>query len=288
MEKSAKTRFFNFFRRFLTSPGAEKWLMKNFNGSGLYRRIVPPEYLYPKGTIRMFERDGVKFRLDISNVVDHYVYFGFEPYYYTKAETAIRNAKVILDIGANIGISFSWFSVRNPQAHIIGFEPHPETIKRAKEQISLNGFNNVELLQIGLGNADSSLTMYEVEDHNPGMNRISFEKLDRPSTVIPVRRLDDVLREKNIRKVDFIKMDVEGFEYFVLEGAVETLKSFPVLFIEVDDRYLIQNGQSAARLVALLEQCGYHSFRRADTNASINSSSAELQNCHFDLIAEKN
>jgi FkbM family methyltransferase len=287
MEKSVKTRFFNFFRRFLTSATAEKWLMKNFSGADLYRRIVPPEYLYPKGSMRTFEREGVKYRLDISNVVDHYVYFGFEPFYYSKVEEAISKAKVILDIGANIGVSFSWFSVRNPRASIIGFEPHPETIKRANEQISLNGFTNVELLQIGLGNTDSSLTMYEVEDHNPGMNRISFEKLDRPSTIIPVRRLDDVLMEKKIDKVDFIKMDVEGFEYFVLEGAVETLKKFPVLFIEVDDRYLKQNGQSASRLVALLEQGGYNSFRRADTDAFINSSSKELSNCHFDLIAEK-
>mgnify|MGYP000379054195 CR=1 FL=1 len=281
-----KTKVLNSFRKVLRGPVQEKLLKSSFHGTSLYKKIVPPEYLYRRGSWRELNEGGVKYRLDISNVVDHYVYFGFESYAYQKEIDVIRKAKLILDIGANIGISFSWFARQNPDVRIIAFEPHPETGKRALEQIQRNHFKNVELLQLALGSKEDELQIFEVEEHNPGMNRISFEKLERPSVKVPVKRLDDVMKEKNLPAPDFIKMDVEGFEYFVLEGATETLKTFPVLFIEVDDKFLTANGHSASLLIRLLEEKGYNHFRSADTEELLTSASS-LQHCHFDIIAKR-
>ncbi len=276
----------NTFRKVLRGPKMEHWIKSVFSGSSFYRKIVPPEYLYKRGAWREFEDEGVYYRLDISNVVDHYVYFGFERYVYQKELDVIRNAKLIIDVGANIGISFSWFARQNPNARIIAFEPHPETAKRALEQIERNKFRNVELKQIGLGNQETELSIYEVDDHNPGMNRVSYGQMQRPSRKIPVKRLDDVLASLQLSQPDFIKMDVEGFEYFVLQGAAETLKTWPVLFVEVDDKFLTANGHSAAMLVRFLEERGYNSIRRADTGEMLNSGSG-MKNCHFDIIAKK-
>ncbi|MFN8155684.1 MAG: FkbM family methyltransferase [Bacteroidia bacterium] len=276
----------NTFRKVLRGPVTEQWLKSAFSRSSLYPKIVPPEYLYKHGTWRDFEEGGVHYRLDISKVVDHYVYFGMEDYAFKKELNVIQNAKVILDIGANIGISFSWFVRHNPNVRIIAFEPHPETAKRALEQIERNNFKNVELIQVALGSEEAELSIYEVEDHNPGMNRVSYEKLERPSRKVPVKRLDDVLASLQATNPDFIKMDVEGFEYFVLLGATKTLRSCPVLFIEVNDQYLTANGFSASQMIRFLEEKGYNSIRRSDTDESLRSDS-QLKNCHFDIIAKK-
>lgn len=68
-----KTKFINTFRKVLRGPKVEHWIKSAFSGSSFYRKIVPPEYLYKKGAWREFEEEGVHYRLDISNVVDHYV-----------------------------------------------------------------------------------------------------------------------------------------------------------------------------------------------------------------------
>ncbi|MBK7684492.1 MAG: FkbM family methyltransferase [Bacteroidetes bacterium] len=88
-----------------------------------------------------------------------------------------------------------------------------------------------------------------------------------------------------MKKVDFIKIDVEGYEYAVLSGARETLKSKPVLFIEVNDNSLKENKSSAKELIELLIAANYSTFYRADNGDPI-SSNTNFINCHFDLIAK--
>ena len=118
--------------------------------------------------------------MDISNVVGHYLYYGNKDASYLHVLDTIKNSKVILDIGANIGSISLYFASINPEAQIVSFEPHPDIFIRANENLKLNKFTNIQLINKGLGERKDFLKLYEVNKNNPGMNRILSEDKKLP------------------------------------------------------------------------------------------------------------
>jgi FkbM family methyltransferase len=125
---------------------------------------------------------------------------------------------VIVDIGSNIGASVLYFQNRFPNARIIGFEPHPDTFAILQQNIA--NLPSVTVFNCGLGAANTRVTV-------PGesINYGAFSTVGRPRgqkereiVECEIRRLDDVLRELRIDKVDVIKIDCEGAEADVFAG----------------------------------------------------------------------
>lgn len=287
LDQPFKTKIFNTFRKIFTIPTIEKALVKQTLKSNRWfvSKLIPPDYLYKKGSYRMVVRDGIHYKLDISHVVDHFIYYGIKDPGINFVVDKIRQAKVILDIGANIGNSSLFFASQNTSSKILSFEPHPGTYQRALENFRLNSFSNITLYNIGLGEEKAMLKLYEVNDNNPGMNRIVNKELEMPYKTVKVEKLDDFLSVNKVHKVDFIKIDVEGYEYSVLKGGEILIKNnHPLLFIELDDDNLKENDKSAKGLVELLVSFGYKDFFRADTQERV-SPSADFSGCHFDIVA---
>jgi hypothetical protein len=118
--------------------------------------------------------------------------------------------------------------------------------------------------------------------HNRGENKIQPKSKLKPN--VQIKRMDDFIREENITSVDFIKIDVEGFEYNVLKGGEQTIKEFrPVLFVEVNDKNLEYQGSSVTDLILFLEKY-YRNIIRADNLVPVNST-MQFKNVHFDIIA---
>jgi hypothetical protein len=86
IKQTPKTKLLNVFRRLLAFPACEQLLFNSLlrNPHSIARKLVPPDYLYKKGAHRKISRDGINYQLDISNVVDHYLYFGLETFDYAK------------------------------------------------------------------------------------------------------------------------------------------------------------------------------------------------------------
>lgn len=286
LKTPVRTKFFNFFRRIFFFRPFENFLVRKttVNSNSFFSKLVPPDYMYPKETFRSATRNGINYKLDLSNVVDHYIYFGKVDADYKSVLQDIKNASTILDIGGNIGTTSLFFASKNPDAKIYTFEPHPVIFKRAEENIKLNSFQNITLINKGLGIEKASFKLYEVNEHNPGMNRILDEGTDLPFVVIDVDSLDNILASYGVTNVDFIKIDVEGFESNVIKGSTETLKNKPKLFIEVNDDNLKENASSAKALVNILEDAGYNHFCDAEDLKTITNAS-NFDHCHFDLIA---
>lgn len=286
---STKTIILNFFRRIFKISFFENvlsFLNKTFF-SVLAGKLIPPPYLYPKGSIREVNRDGINFKLDLCDTVDHYIFYNYRDHSLELFFEEAKNAKVILDIGANIGWTSLRFASKNPKANIIAFEPHPLTFQRAKDNFDRNNFSNILCLNIGLGESSSVLKIYELMDNNSGMNRIVLEELDRPFKEVKIERLDDVLKSRNIYQVDLIKMDVEGFEGFVLKGASTILtNSNAKILMETDDVYLKNNGISPRALINILKDYGYKTFYRSDKKCFIKDAE-NLSGCHFDMLCSK-
>ena len=95
--------------------------------------------------------------------------------------------------------------------------------------------------------------------------------------------LDEYIEQQQIPKIDFIKIDTEGYEMHVLKGAVETLKKFrPLLFVELSDDNLRQQNNTPQELVLFLNGLGY-SAKNAETNEII-SPQSNLHNCFMDIL----
>lgn len=142
-----------------------------------------------------------------------------------KAKSFLKPDSVALDIGANIG---TWsLELSRACKRVYAFEPQPETFNQLCANLVINGCENVTPHRIALGShkqSGSQLSM-KIESKNNGHSRIS----KGGSVTVDVKSLDDY----GLERIDFIKMDVEGFELNVLEGASRTIEKFhPVVFFE--------------------------------------------------------
>jgi FkbM family methyltransferase len=256
--------------------------------SDFWFKIIPPNYLYKKNTLRIVERNGFMLHLDLHETFDHGVYFReYDPSFETVLPE-LKDGDCIVDIGANIGYTALLFASQAKNCNVIAFEPHPVTFQKAQKNILLNPGLSIQLLNMGLGSKKDKLQLSEVNEANSGMNRIlpADSASGFRSAIVEIERLDDVLKQKNISKVDFIKIDVEGYEAQVLAGAKDTLASSqPVILMELDDNNLRDNLSTAAEVIQTLRSAGYTNIINAASKQLITDQTS-LTNCHWDIICK--
>ena len=149
-------------------------------------------------------------------------------------ETMCRPGDCVLDIGANVGDWTLPMALRvGRQGRVIAFEPVPYLAETVAKTARVNRHDWVEVLQLALCATDG-MSDFSVERGNSGGSRLGRMNGDFSRTTVRTARLDSLLSERaDIDRVDFIKIDVEGFEDQVLLGARETLARFrPPLLIE--------------------------------------------------------
>lgn len=145
-------------------------------------------------------------------------------------------AGLALDIGANIGNHALYFAERF--ARVIAFEPNP-TIG-ALLRFNADQVDNLDVRAYGLGDVAGQFSQF-VEPGNLGGSSLITDQ-SGPSVDVEVRRLDD----EDVGKIALIKIDVEGFETRVLQGAEATIKMHrPVVVFEQHARDFGENGSSA-------------------------------------------
>lgn len=284
-----KTRLLNQLRRAFTWAPLEKFLQRRVQDkppTGVWRKLIPPEYLYPEGSWRTVVTGKHQLRLDLSNTTDHWAYFGIKEQGHVNFLHAIKAGDTVLDIGANIGVqTLSYAIAVGSTGKVVSFEPHPATFKRLEEHLHMNSTKNVHALNMGIGPTETTLTMYEVVGSNSGMNRIinNMEVPERfPHVEVKVSPLGKALAGAGIDRINAIKIDVEGYEMAVLRGCeAELVRDKPILLIELDDANLRENDSSARELVAFLERLGYH-IRIANDGRRL---PADLAHQHFDVLA---
>jgi len=125
-------------------------------------------------------------------------------------------AKVVLDIGANIGIASTYLSKRFPQAQIYAFEPIPANFSILKANVDPLG--NVRPIQAALGATDGAVEMFQSD---AGMNLGGYSLYEAGSdtkvrTRVEIRRASSMMRELNLPSADVIKIDTEGSEHAIL------------------------------------------------------------------------
>ena len=143
----------------------------------------------------------------------------------------------VYDIGANSGYySMLSASMYREKADVYSFEPLIEYIDCIKKSVYLNRLNNVKIFEVGAGNKNGEKTMYLAGTGSTFEKGFSGDRIKR-ERVVTIKRIDDIIHDEKICLPDFIKIDVEGHELKVLEGAENAIKeNLPVLFIEISHR----------------------------------------------------
>jgi FkbM family methyltransferase len=156
----------------------------------------------------------------------------------------VPDGNIILDIGANIGVMSVHLSRTHPNAVIYAFEPIPQNIKAMEKVIRHYKLKNIRIIKSALGNTCGEVEMVMPVQHKAklqGLSHVVHESITDFNVGVkyktPLTTLDVFLKENNITKsVTAIKLDVENFEYFVLEGGRETIiKHRPVIYTELWD-----------------------------------------------------
>lgn len=286
MDISPKVRVLNFFRNIFKIPILESLLASLSQGKSpnhILCKLVPNPYQYAPGTFKLLKQNNIVMRVDISDYIGHYLFFGFEDHGLKKLFSLCNENYNVLDIGVNIGWTFLNLAQVAKHGKVFGFEPDPYNFERCSENISLNNFTNVRAFPVGLGNANLEVNMEIRSSLNRGGNRIAPNRTSS-SQPVQIVKLDGFVPVQELNSIDLIKIDVEGYELNVLRGAEALLKHYkPILFIELDDNNLKYQGDSAFALIDFLFGAGYKEISNAESGVRI-SAQTDFSNCHFDII----
>jgi len=202
-------RFGSYFWRFSTLP--------------LVRRLAAGT---PRPFVLKRRFHGQELAVDLSRTDTHRLLFLEGERFVLESEILqelLAPGMCVVDVGANIGYYALLFSsVVGPAGSVVCLEPEPENLEELRHNIAINGLGNVSLLPIAAGSTDTVLSLKR------GLNAVVVHEGGNMS--VDVKRLDSL----DLERVDLIKLDVEGYECEVLEGARGLLeKQRPSLFVEV-------------------------------------------------------
>jgi FkbM family methyltransferase len=187
----------------------------------------------------------------------------YEPNEFAYLSGILKPGMVFIDAGAYLGL-YSLFAstLVGEEGTVLAVEPSRRDFQRLKENIDLNHKKNIRLMPIGLSNDSSDRDLRIADEMHSGQNTFGGFAYPGVQDVgrqrVRVERLDDLVQKERFKRVDVIKMDTEGHELFVLEGARETIDRFkPILLVELVDRSLSLQGCSTDQVWDFLVRMGY-------------------------------
>jgi len=179
---------------------------------------------------------------------------------------------VIVDCGANMGLSLLFFSLNYPNAKIFAFEPDEAVLGCLEKNILNYQMKNVELFKQAVWNANEELEFFT----DKGMGgRLGNKYENQTPNKIEAIRLKDFIRDKH---VDFLKMDIEGAEYLVIQDCESILGQIDNLFIEYHS--MVDEDQKLDEILLILKRNGF----RYHLSQSFSRNRPFIDN---DLICEK-
>ncbi|HRH26087.1 MAG TPA: FkbM family methyltransferase [Candidatus Paceibacterota bacterium] len=136
-----------------------------------------------------------------------------------------------VDIGAHTGYYSILASTLFPQSKITAIEPGKEFIEEFKMSVDLNKITNISILEVAAGKESGAGTLH-MQGSGSSLSPWFKSETSTEARTVQIKTLDELFHSK--QPVDFIKIDAEGFEYEILQGAKSLLSSEkPLLYVEV-------------------------------------------------------
>jgi FkbM family methyltransferase len=219
----------------------------------LLSRLVPRQ---GERTARVF---GYRMRLDLTEHIQRMIYLGA----FEREETRLvlrwlRPGMTVVDVGANVGYYALLAASRvGPRGRVFAVEPSPVAARRLERTIRENRLANVRLFPFALGErcGEASLGEPPPDNHTPSL----LNSNGRGVMTVPIRTLDDCLEEWQVDGIDLLKVDIEGYEPFMLAGGRRALARGRVraLLCEFNDPWLRVAGSSSQSLYEMITGWGF-------------------------------
>jgi len=176
----------------------------------------------------------------------------------------LRPGMVFLDIGAHHGL-YSLVAAKRLGADstVVAFEPSQNEFRRLRLHLRSNGMRSVRAEPIALGATSSNQKFFQIisGDNTRGGLRPPASSDRVLETSVETACLDDYLRRRAVNRVDLVKLDVEGAELEVLQGASVVLAKFrPIFICEVLDTTTQAWGYNAREIVLMFRRYDFRLF----------------------------
>lgn len=222
-------------------------------------------------------RGGLKWRLDLSQGIDLAIYLlgAFERSTVDAYRKMIKQGDTVLDIGANVGAhTLHLARLVGDSGAVIAYEPTAYAVSKLRQNLALNPglVQRVTVAQVMLTDSDDRIPEHEIYSSWPltTQNNLHVGHRGQLKSTEGCRalKLDSHLKSLKVKKVDFIKMDVDGFECHVLGGATVTLENYqPSILMELSPYLYSEHGKSLDDLLSLLNRAGYSMFHLGERSA---------------------
>ncbi len=169
---------------------------------------------------------------------------------------------MIVDAGANFGhYSLTAANCIGPEGLIFAFEPHRETFHHLQDNCRLQNTENIRAIEAGLGEREDRIPFYS-DVENPGGHSFceaAIRKTAGLAREVAIHPLDSFLmKNAPSRKLNVLKIDVQGFEAKVLLGARGSIREYkPYVFCEITPLTLLESGSSHEELIGFFRNLDY-------------------------------
>jgi FkbM family methyltransferase len=216
-----------------------------FAVANAYARISPR---------RLCTRDGIRYQVDLTEVIDQGIWlYGWEPATIALLKSHTSPGDTVIEVGANVGAHTLLLArLVGPSGTVYAFEPTKYAQSKLRTNIDLNPDLKARIV-----------IRSELVTNHAGQTPVRRIKSSFPvrSGGIPaeaVRTAAIALDKEPFDRVNLLKIDVDGYDFKVLEGATELLKKFkPYVLIELSEYTLNSQGDSVRDIFGLLRFLGY-------------------------------
>ena len=177
----------------------------------------------------------------------------------------LDDESVIFDIGGHSGQYARLLARLAKRGRVYSFEPSGYSQSILNFAIKVNGFENIDVIPQGLGDAPGTMTLSTpIKSYGTfkyGLAHLGERAINEAGhqEEVALTTIDDFATEAGLKRLDFIKMDVEGWEYRILLGGTKTIQRYrPIMMIELVGQQLSRAGDSLEEAWALLQSWGYH------------------------------
>jgi FkbM family methyltransferase len=189
----------------------------------------------------------------------------FEPEVVSFIKQTVKQDMTVLDIGANIGFLTLLFArLVGPKGRVVAFEPGLYAARLLEENIAINGFSWVAVVKQAAGETPGRTRFFEGPQGFDVYSSLapivipSAQKVPFVEREVDTVTVDDIVLREGIHRVDLVKIDVEGYELFVLRGMRHMLNHNPsvTLVIEVSNELCAEFGHTALDVIREIEDMG--------------------------------
>ena len=259
--------------------------LKTLSNQGKPFRYIFGSFLQQTGLSRLFT-----FRIEESRLVFSRSAMGLNLFMYNKEylfeskrlNGFIKDGDTIVDIGANVGFMAIPAAVKYRQSLVIAVEPHPQTFLLLEENIKKNALTNIKYFNLAIGEKSGEICFSDFS--NDDQNHVLLEG---DGIKVKMKTLDELLEPITPGPIDLLKIDVEGYEQFVLAGAKKTIEKTAVIYIEIGDKNFAQFGYKSSDITNQLESGGFKVFNITENDHLERISAPFIQEKCINVIALK-